>query len=163
MITNNKTIFEHGMFVKEVGARSKGRYGTVTKVARCYVFVQQPNGVVFHRKGTYFESTTMEQIDRFAVDQTFRVGLKIECVGGSNPGQVGVVTKVCPKMLFCKVDSGDVIRRVTKKYAKVLKVGEEATPTTNETTTDAPPAKRLRKRARRVFEIASAFNTFVGN
>ena len=58
IMTNRKVVFENGMFAKEVGARSKGHYGIVHKVTRCYFFTQQSNGVVFHCKGSYFEPSS---------------------------------------------------------------------------------------------------------
>ena len=40
---------------------------------------------------------------RFANDQTFAKGCKVECVGGANCGLVGYVAKICPKMIMFHV------------------------------------------------------------
>ena len=76
--------------------------------------------------------------------QCFCVGAKMECVGGPHSGKVGVVTKVCQKMVFCTTDN-DVVHRVTKTCAIFGRL------------------MNIEKGLRHVFELVSAFYSFVGN
>ena len=67
--------------------------------------VVQAHGDEFHRRPKHFAPATMEEMSdsRFANDQTFAKGCKVECVGGTNCGLAGYVAKICPKMIMFHV------------------------------------------------------------
>lgn len=112
-----------GVFVKEVGPRSKGRNGVVTQVMKVYAWVKQSDGTFFKKMKKYLEITNDDEVaeDRF-VDAPIEVGTLIECVGGTNCGAQG---RVCAITRFfyrfeVQVEGQSKLKMVRKHYAKAI-------------------------------------------
>ena len=117
-------IFAIGMFAKEKkAANGVLRCGAITKMTKCYVWVEGIGKMHFKKLKRNVEPTTREDmmnqkktpihVDDGAID----VGATITCVFGVHIGTVAVVTG-STKCFYKFVDANGKLRKVTKQYAR---------------------------------------------
>ena len=110
-----------GVFVREIGPRSKGRCGEITEIMKVFAWVKMEDGTFFKKKKDYLMVTSVveESEDRF-VDVEITVGTRIECVKGTNVGLKGKVVKITPFFYRFEVEGQSKLKLVKKNNARAI-------------------------------------------
>ena len=58
-IIDNDVELQEGIFVREIGPRSKGRVGEITKIMKVYAEVKMEDGTYFRKKKDYLKVTSV--------------------------------------------------------------------------------------------------------
>ena len=123
-----------GSLVKEIGHKSKGRWGLVRDTSNNFAWIEMDDGHMFKKGKMNLVVTTCTELsdDRFA-EADIAFGTLIECIGGTNAGLKGRVVAVTACFYRFRDDENKP-RMVSKANARDL--------------VEFPPSEKKRKRSR---------------